>query len=176
MTAQILYIELQDGVVAMVDAADRDLVAGFKWQLRTDGYVAAWHGRMMLMLHRLVVGAAPDELIDHRNMDPLDNRSGNLRVATKAQNAANRNADRRKRGKTSRYKGVSWKSDRGYWVAHAHIDGKTRYLGSFAVEDDAARAYNVAAIEAWGEFARPNVIPGGGDAHARLPSNPLPTR
>ena len=158
----IIEIPLPSGAVAIVDRADGDLVAGFHWDLMSNGYVGAWHRQMHIYLHRLVAGAGANELIDHRNMDRLDNRLANLRPATKGQNGANRPKDRLKSGGTSRYKGVSWKTGKKAWVAHIHVDGKTKYLGQFADEADAARAYNAAALEAWGEFARLNIIEGEG--------------
>jgi len=152
------WIELGDGVRAVVDAADRELVAGFVWKLTAQGYVAAMRGQMFLFLHRLIAGAGPDQRVDHENGDPLDNRTSNLRFASKAQNRANAGPNR-KRGRTSRYKGVSIKSRNGVhnrWVSHIHIDGRTRYLGAFGTEAEAADAYDRAAEAAWGEFARLN--------------------
>lgn len=168
------WIELGEGVQAVVDAADRDLVAGFNWGVTHDGYVMAWRGQMALFLHRLIAGAGPRQRIDHEDGDPLNNRTVNLRFATAAQNRANAGPNR-KRGRTSRYKGVSIKSRNGahnQWVAHIHIDGRTRYLGAFATEVEAADAYDRAAEAAWGEFARLNLasVEGGsamaGDATA----------
>ena len=149
---------LPEGV--QIDRADELLVAGFNWTIMKNGYVGAWRGNMHLYLHRLIVGAGPSQHVDHRNGDKLDNRRGNLRVASKSQNGANRPKDNITRGATSHYKGVSWKSGRNRWVAHIHVEGRTQYLGSFTNEDDAARAYNMAAVATWGEFARLNVIEG----------------
>lgn len=142
----------------LVDGADVTLVAGFDWTIGANGYVYAQRGRMTLYLHRLIAGAGPEELVDHINGDSLDNRTANLRIATKSQNGANRGADRRRIGTSSRHKGVSWRKNRNCWGAYIHVDGKTRYLGSFRSEDDAARAYNKAATEAWGAFARLNDV------------------
>lgn len=159
-SVQLSLVNTQE--VALIDEADLEMVTGFRWRLMTLGYVQAQHRNLYIYLHRLIAGAGPNQMIDHINMDCLDNRSCNLRVATKSQNAANRNADQRKRGTTSRHKGVCWKAERNYWCAYIHVDGKTRYLGGFKDEDDAARAYNVAAAATWGRFARLNDVPDGG--------------
>ena len=148
--------------VAIVDAADSLLVQGFAWRLLANGYVQASRGSMTIYLHRLIAGAGPGEIVDHVNRNPLDNRTCNLRIATKGENAANRGADRRRIGTSSRHKGVAWRKNRNCWGAYIHVDGKTRYLGSFKDETDAAVAYNKAALETWGEFARLNDL--GGDA------------
>lgn len=157
----VMEMVLPGGQIVLIDKADAVLVAGFNWRLVGPGYVAASRGSMTLYLHRLIIGAGTGEMVDHINRDPLDNRSVNLRIATKKQNAANRGADRRRLGTSSRHKGVAWRKERGYWGAYIHVDGKTRYLGSFQNEDDAAVAYNKAALETWGEFARLNEV---GDA------------
>lgn len=146
---------------ATIDAADAELVAGFVWRLVSDGYAMAQRGRLMIYMHRLIAGAGPGEHVDHINGNTLDNRTCNLRIATRSENGANRGPDRRRLGTTSRHKGVSWAAARGHWRAYIHHEGKTRYLGTFTNEDDAARAYNAAAIATWGEFARLNEV---GDA------------
>lgn len=159
------FIDLGLGRTAVIDRVDATLIAGFTWRLMGEGYVSAQRGRMVIYMHRLIAGAGPDEVVDHINGDRLDNRSANLRIATPSQNSANRGPDRRRLGTSSRHKGVSWSKRRSKWRAYVHHEGRTRYVGEFADEDDAARAYNVAAAAIWGEFARLNdVPPQGGDA------------
>lgn len=154
----VLEIELKESVVALVDTADSAVVAGFNWRLCTNGYVYADRGHLRIALHRLIAGAGNGERVDHENGDPLDNRQINLRIATASQNSANRGPDRRRAGRTSKYKGVSWSKSKGRWVTYIHKDGKTRYGGQFEVEEDAAREYDRMALEAWGEFARLNNV------------------
>lgn len=158
-----LAIPLGKGYEATIDYADAELTAGFVWRPLNQTtaktvYAHAWHGKMHVYLHRLVVGAGPDELVDHKDGNGLDNRRANLRIATKSTNGANRPKDRsRKRlAFTSDFKGVYWDGSRGRWTARVHVDGKAKMLGRFDVEEEAARAYDAAALEAWGEFARPN--------------------
>ena len=152
--------------IVLIDSADMDLVRGFEWRVLGNGYVMAQRGHMEIYLHRLIAGASAGELVDHINRDPLDNRSANLRIATKSQNGANRGPDRRRLGTSSRHKGVAWRKNRNCWGAYIHVEGKTRYLGSFKNEDEAAVAYNMAALKTWGKFARLNDVPtpSGGDA------------
>lgn len=152
-------IDLGDERYAIVDRADAVLVAGFNWRLRGNGYVYADRSKMRIALHRLIAGAGDHERVDHANMDPLDNRTANLRIATASQNGANRTGPA-KIGRTSRYKGVSWNKSRQCWVVYVHVDGKTHWVGRFPTEEDGARAYNRAALAAWGEFARLNDLPG----------------
>lgn len=163
-------IELPCGAVTIVDNADRELVSGFSWRLLSNGYVYADRSLWRIALHRLIAGPRDAECVDHANGNRLDNRASNLRIATYAQNSANRGPDRRRGGKSSEYKGVSWNRERQHWRAYIHVNGKTTALGSFSEEKDAARAYDRAAIEAWREFARLNnvdgedVVPAASDA------------
>jgi hypothetical protein len=99
----------------------------------------------------MMTGEWPSELIDHANMDRMDNRWGNLRAATTAQNQAN--VPRRSSNKSG-WKGVSWFKPNHKWVTFIQAGGKTRNLGYFDCPAAAHFAYVVAAHAAFGEFSR----------------------
>lgn len=101
---------------------------------------------------RVALGSPNADVIDHINGDTLDNRRINLRKCTKRENAWN--ASKRKGACHSIYKGVCW--DRGKWVAYICKDGKQTRLGRFALEEEAARAYDERARELFGEYAALN--------------------
>ena len=101
-------------------------------------------------MHRLVMGCRPREEVDHRNGDGLNNRRHNLRSTTHSLNQANR---RRVTGKSG-FKGVFQRS--GKWRAYITVAGRFISLGSFITAEEAARAYDVAAREHFGEFACTN--------------------
>lgn len=92
----------------------------------------------------------PDE-IDHRSTIKSDDRIGNLRKSTTSQNQANRNP---LKSNTSGVKGVSWQPTRNRWIAMITVQGKAKNLGRFRTKEEAAEAYRVAAIAAFGEFSR----------------------
>jgi len=102
-------------------------------------------------------GDYPANFIDHINGDKTDNRIENLRLATAHDNAANKASAK---GATSAYLGVSFKTASKAWVAQISKLGKKIHLGLFDNELDAARAYNAAAIQLHGQFARLNQIDG----------------
>jgi len=97
-------------------------------------------------------------MIDHVNGNTLDNQSVNLRSCSNAQNQHNQRL--RARPKSSPYKGVSWHGPRHYWQAKIVKDGVTRWLGRFATPELAASAYDAAATQLYGEFAKTNKMLG----------------
>jgi hypothetical protein len=100
-----------------------------------------------------VTGEWPENDVDHRNRNKQDNRFVNLRKATGAQNLRNRG---KQKNNTSGFKGVSWSAGRGAWLAMIHDGTKNKYLGYFATRENAAKAYDAAALEYHGEFAKLN--------------------
>jgi hypothetical protein len=91
--------------------------------------------------------------VDHINGDRTDYQKHNLRSATRSQNAANK---RKRAGCSSKYKGVYWYSKSSKWKAQIEVNQHNKHLGYFIHEEDAAKAYDSAAIFYFGEFARLN--------------------
>lgn len=149
------------GRVAIVDEADYKIVFGHTWyfreqqgddQHRSVGPYAKTtmkiDGRpVVLLMHQLITGWP---LTDHRNGNGLDNRRSNLRHATPAQNAYNAQGQL---GHSSRFKGVTWHKGVRKWQATIKAEGKNHYLGVFESEEDAARAYEEAALNLHGSYA-----------------------
>jgi HNH endonuclease len=119
-------------------------------------YYLATYAGMVDYAHRIIwaymTGRWPESGVDHINGDGLDNRWINLRPADQKQNTRNKSPNR-----GSDTKGVERRGNR--YRAHISIDGERRYLGNFSSKEEAQRAYNVAALEMFGEYARPVVVP-----------------
>lgn len=154
-------IPLTRGKVAVVDDEDYDRIAQHKWYAEPIG--RRWYAcrrierggiRRKVYMHREVVGAEPGTDTDHRDHDGLNNRRGNLRSCTRSQNCAN---IPNKAGR-SRFKGVQWITRKSSWQARIRVDWHSRFLGWFETEEEAALAYNAAALAAWGEFAKLNEV------------------
>jgi hypothetical protein len=153
-------IPLTQGRFAKVDPEDYVWLSQFRWCCKhnIDNSYAVRHVQIRgktkrIYMHRLIMNI-PDHLVcDHANHNGFDNRKRNLRNCTYAQNNANR---RKTPGATSQYLGVSYDKRRNKWVAHIKDHGRDRYLGSFDIEEDAARAYDHAAAAVHGPFANLN--------------------
>lgn len=146
-----VVIPLTRGDVALVDDEDAGFVLRWKWcRASAKRYAVGQVGGRQVRMHRLLLGALPGQEVDHINGDGLDNRRCNLRLATSTQNKANR---RKSPGLSSRYKGVYRRPGRSTWYAVITTERRTRHLGSFGSEVEAALAYDHAALAAWGEFA-----------------------
>ena len=154
------FVPLTKGLVTLFSAEDASLVAAQSWQafkspvgiLYAKGKPIVRDGETYRFLHRYLTGAVAGEAVDHANHDGLDNRRPNLRVCEQSQNLAN--ARRRKDG--GLYRGVSFRKDTRKYVAQISFRKKHINLGCFATPEEAARAYDEAAIKFYGEFAKPN--------------------
>lgn len=155
-------IPLTRGMVALVDDEDFERVAQYKWTTykakRTRTFYAYRtinvHGRRTcLFLHRFLLDAPKGLKVDHVNGNGLDNRRENLRFATTAENVR---SSARASNNTSGFKGVSWHKHDRKWEANITFNGKRRYLGSFTCPIEAAKVYDAAAREQFGDFARVN--------------------
>jgi hypothetical protein len=121
----------------------------------TDGYLMVQIYGIRRRIHQwawlYMTGEWPSSDLDHRDLDRTNNRWGNIRPATESQNAANRGMMiTNKSGK----KGVCWHKRQQQWVASIRVKGKLFHLGSFDDLESAGVAYEKAAVEHFGEFAR----------------------
>lgn len=138
---------------ALVDDADYEWLSKFSWSLSDRrpgmGYARRtyWVGErsVSVAMHRLILGASADQMVDHANRIKLDNRRSNLRFCTKADNM--RNVVRTKAGYRGAYRHCR------AWRAMIRVDGRTIHTGNCATQLEAAAAYDRLAKEHHGEFA-----------------------
>lgn len=145
---------------ALIDSSDWKNVSGYTWHYANPGIAATHNPRgskqRLTLMHRLIMNAPPELDVDHINGDALDNRRCNLRLCTMSQNCMNKK--KTTKPTSSKYKGVSWNKKSKKWVVFIQGKGNRKYIGSFTDENAAAAAYNHAAKEAFGDFARLNSL------------------
>ncbi len=152
---KMLTIELTQGQVAFVDDVDSDL-ASHRWCAIKVGklpfvvfYAKRRDGKKVISMHSIIARRAGIiGEVDHRNRNGTDNRRDNLRAATSSQNKANR---RHVLDGAGHFRGIFRFGNR--WSARLKVNGKSRHLGMFDTPEDAARARDATALEAFGKFA-----------------------
>ena len=150
-------VPLTQGKFALVDDEDFEWLSRWTWSAyssRSGNWYATRRVRVSekydttsIKMHQQILGHSG---VDHRDGDSLNNQRSNLRAASVAQNNANSSSCR---GSTSKYKGVSWHKRGQKWSVFI----QRRYLGLFETEIEAAGAYDKAALETFGEFAKLNL-------------------
>lgn len=157
-------IALSRGKIALVDEADFERISQHKWYAnlshgKGNTFYAVRQeplsggGQRTVYMHREIMGLTPEDLrrVDHREPEQtLDNRRGNLRVATPAQQSRNRRLFKNNR---SGLKGVT-RSGNGRWAARIGHEGRVIHLGMFDAPELAHAAYCAEAVKLHGEFAR----------------------
>ncbi len=153
-----IEIPLTQGYVTRIDDADRVFTDGRKWHAIARPYKAAVYactriGARHVMLHNLL---CPDWAeVDHADGDGLNNQRINLRDGAEFRNNANM---RLRPTSTTGYKGV--RRGNGAWTATVTRDRKRMYLGTYSSPEEAAYAYDEAAVSLFGEYAKTNAMLG----------------
>lgn len=147
---------------AEIDPEDWDKVKDYKWYAAWSNLSKTFYAqttaringkRCTIRMHQLIMNSKKIDHIDHNG---LNNLKSNLRLTTNQGNSANK---RKSSNHTSLHKGVSWYPRYSKWLALICVNYKRIHLGYFHTEIEAAKAYNQAAIQHFGEFAHLNTIP-----------------
>lgn len=147
-------IYLQDGEEIFVDDEDYERVNQYTWWKMFVGnkkQIASTLGNKIdkrtVYLTSFILGKGASQKTKNN-----DYRRRNL---------TNKNIVRYQRAhhtSTSKYKGVMWDKARCKWLASIGLEGKSKFLGRYATEEQAAKAYNQAVIDYWDGDAYLNII------------------
>lgn len=152
---QLAYDETTGVFTRKIARSRRQRVGDVAGSMYKDGYVYIRVNTKKYLAHRLawfyVNGEWPPQWIDHANLDRGDNRICNLRACTPSQNMHNMNAPSHNK---SGIKGVCYDNTNRKWLASIQVDGKPKNLGRYPTSELAAAAYEAAAKNYFGEFAR----------------------
>lgn len=151
-------ILLTQGMQTVVDDEDYEVLSQYKWRARKGRNDHTWYvvrtdysnGKHDIQMHRQIMNDPYGCHVDHEDGNGLNNCRSNLRVATPSQNQCNRPHHK------GSYKGVSFDRGSGMWRARIMIERKMHFLGRFTTAEEAAAAYDDAAVELHGEFATTN--------------------
>ena len=154
------FVRLTKWHTALFDPEDIGVVAGYLWCVdakRGRAYAIRAIGpranRRFVYMHREVTKAPAGFDVDHiKQSDGTDNRKSNLRIAKRGLN----NANQRSRGGVSKYKGVHFHRQTGKWHAQIRHGNVRKSLGLHLRQEEAAKAYDIAAMSLFGEFAATN--------------------
>jgi len=128
----------------LVDEEDyEDYVRPFRWQVGTYEsnrvYTSAWiptgSGNSTVLLARWLMNPPCDVEVDHEDLDPLNNRRGNLRLATRKKNQEHLGEFTRGR---SVHRGVHFDKFTGRWRAEVTHNYKAYKSPRFDSEEEAA--------------------------------------
>jgi hypothetical protein len=154
--ATLFEIPLNKGLVSIVDREDfyQLLQSNYQWQSKKHGRTYYAYRKVKIArnrwtvqkMHNAIMGPGPGMEVDHINGNGLDNRRENLRVVTHQVNCQNQHIK-----KSSRHLGVGWHKGSGKWRAYIRLKGRTRHIGLFQSEAEAATVYRVACAVLLGD-------------------------
>lgn len=155
---KILKIRIGKDRFALVDQADYDFIKDYLWYCSANKWGAyvqgfpkgqAGNNRKRVSMHRVILNAPKGMCVDHINGNGLDNRRGNIRLCTPAENSYNRKLQH---NSTSGHRGVYWHKASRRWRARISYARENISLGYYNNLEDAAKAYKEAAKKYYGEF------------------------
>jgi hypothetical protein len=149
----VRMIPLGDGFYAYVDAADYEWLSQWNWHLAACGYAARNENGKTILMHRQIMEPPEGMLVDHEDGNKANNCRFNLRVCTRLENQRNM---RKQNNAVSQFKGAFYDKRYDRWYSRCRYGGRYQFLGYFDEEIEAARAYDRAAVQWFGEFARLN--------------------
>lgn len=129
-----------------INSSDLELISQYAWTVTKDGYAKKYlewkqdgvRKRKVVYMHRLIMDAKENQIIDHINQNKADNRRSNLRIASKSLNALN---SHKAKGAVP-YRGVRINKQKGkLFVATIAFDGQRKQIGLFNTAEEARDAY-----------------------------------
>jgi len=147
------------GHLITVDDDDYDWLSKYKWYadcshrtiyaVKNTKINGIWVKERM---HRMIMKITDNSLIDHIDGNGLNNQKSNLRICADIENRAHRRPNN-----GHKYIGVG--TYKSIYRSRIRINNIVYYLGYYKTAEEAALAYNEAAIKFKGEFAYLNDIP-----------------
>jgi hypothetical protein len=145
-----VFVTIAQDIECLIDKCDLPIVTNHRWStILCNGttYACRVKDYKKILMHRQILAAGADQLVDHANRNSLDNRRSNIRIATHSQNMVNKPLPKNKWG----FPGIA--PHRRKWKAQMKVSGKRVTIGLFASKEEASAAYIAARKKQWGDFA-----------------------
>ena len=85
------YLKLiNNKYVTQVDDNLFDKLNQYQWLINKDGYIFCWENNKKILLHRYIMNAKKNQIVDHIDNNPLNNQLSNLRICTIKENSYNK--------------------------------------------------------------------------------------
>lgn len=126
----------------IVDDEDYEFLNKFKWSIsgsNGSNYAATYYKGKHFRLHRIILNAPKNLVVDHINHDKLDNRKSNLRICSRTQNNWN---TKKNINNKSGFKGVYFNKENKKWRVAITMNGERIHVGYFLDKIEAAMAYD----------------------------------
>jgi hypothetical protein len=138
-----------DDIEFYFDVEDYPKIKDIKWNKQNQGYITGYiKNNKYVLLHRFIMDADKDVIIDHINHNKKDNRKSNLRISDYSKNGMNKEIDNR-----SIYPGVRYHKKYNNWTARIQVCYKPIHLGTFETCEEAISARKDAEDIYCGEFS-----------------------
>jgi len=149
----IQIISVNKDNYTIVDVEDVIRISEYNWNISSGKYA---NNNLVGLLHRFIMNVTDSNIyVDHKNHNTLDNRKQNLRLCSPQENSFNQTIQNRN-SKSSKYKGVFWDKGRNKWQTSIKYNQKRIYIGRYENEEEAAKAYDLVALNLFGEFSNLN--------------------
>ena len=135
------------------DKEDYEKIKDYLWRTNSHGYIITKYNGKQIALHRFIMDASSEDIIDHIGHNLVDNRKSQLRIVNKSQNGQNM---KRRIDNSSGVTGVYFDSSKNKWIGEISINNKYKRLGCFNNFNDAVKARKDAEEKYYGEYSYDN--------------------
>lgn len=101
-------------------------------------------------MHRVIMDAPDEFMVDHKNHNTLDNRKYNLELKDNSGNLRNRLG--LNNNNKSGYRNVCWNKRKNKWMVQLQVKGKNTQLGFFHDVDEAGKFAKEMRLKYYGEL------------------------
>lgn len=130
---------------------DYELIKDYYWSMDANGYfVARDKNKQMIKMHRLIMNASNEEMVDHIDRNRSNNIRNNLRLTDAKGNAINHEVRKSNRNNIT---GITWYDKNQKWRAFVIVNGKNKYVYYGDNKNEAIKARLEAEVKYYGEFA-----------------------